>query len=130
MKFTTKVIRYGVVGATAFVIDYGVTLFFLERAPLLVANTIGFLTANCINFLMAHRWVFEYEGWKIKVWTTYLSVLGVSVIGLALNDLVVWILVGVAGVSLLPGKVAATTIVMAWNFSARLLWVYKKAPAS
>ena len=130
MKFTTKAIRYGVVGAAAFVIDYGVTLFMLELAPLLVANTIGFLTANCVNFLMAHRWVFEYEMSKRKVWTTYLSVLGVSVVGLALNDLVVWVLVGVVSVSLLPSKVAATAIVMVWNFLARLLWVYKKAPVS
>ncbi len=126
MKVTTKVMRYCVVGAVAFGIDYGVTLLLVEFTPLLVANSIGFLVANVANFLMAHSWVFRHE-WNLdKMVGIYLSVLLISVIGLILNNAVVFAMVGLAGLSLLFGKVVATATVMAWNFLARLLFVYKK----
>jgi putative flippase GtrA len=125
MKVTTKVIRYGLVGVIAFVIDYGITKWLVAFLPLLVANTIGFIVANSVNFCMAHRWVFGYAWTKEKLLSTYLAVLGVSVVGLIVNNIVVWLSVGIAGASLLFGKVLATAIVMLWNFLARLFWVYK-----
>ncbi len=125
MKVTTKAFRYGVVGVVTFVIDFGVTSLMLSVVPLLLANTAGFLVANVANFLLAHRWVFKHEWHRGRLVGAYASVLGVSLIGLALNNLVVWILVAAGGLSLLIGKVAATAIVMIWNFLARLFWVYK-----
>jgi putative flippase GtrA len=125
MRVSTKAFRYAVVGVVTFVIDFCVTSLLYGFAPLLIANSIGFLSANIANFLLAHRWVFQHEWDHGRLVEIYVSVLGVSLIGLVLNNLVVWMLVAVTGLSLLIGKVAATAVVMVWNFLARLLWVYK-----
>jgi putative flippase GtrA len=123
---STKVWRYGVVGFTAFLIDYGVTAALVTKLPLLVANTIGFITANVANFLMAHKWVFGHEWRRHRLLVMYLSVLGVSTVGLVLNNLVVWVSVTGLALPLLYAKVLASGLVMGWNFLARLLWVYRK----
>jgi len=117
--------RYGVVGIVAFAIDYGVTRLLVDFLPLLVANTVGFVVANTVNFCMAHGWVFGFAWTKEKLLSTYFGVLGVSVVGLMINNLVVWLSVGIVGATLLFGKVHATAVVMSWNFLARLFWVYK-----
>lgn len=129
MKVSTKVMRYAVVGIVAFAIDYATTRLLVDFLPLLVANTIGFLIANTVNFCMAHRWVFGFAWTKEKLLSTYFAVLGVSVVGLMINNMVVWVSVGVVGVTLLFGKVLAAAIVMLWNFLARLFWVYKTKSA-
>lgn len=120
-----KALRYGVVGALAFGVDFGVTWLCLKLMPLLVANTIGFVTANIFNFVVAHRWVFGGSWGGGGVFRSYVSVLAISTVGLVLNNLVVWLMVGLAAMPLLFGKVVATGLVMAWNFVARLVWTYK-----
>lgn len=116
--------RYLVVGTLAFAIDYGVTRALVAWLPLLVANSIGFLVANAFNFLAAHRWVFGHSFDRAIVARAYGAVLGVSVVGLLINDAVVWTWVAWLGWPLFPGKALATLVAMAWNFMARRAWVY------
>jgi putative flippase GtrA len=116
--------RYGVVGVLAFAVDYGVTWLLVQHIPLLAANTIGFLAANGANFLMAHQWVFGHEWKREKLLSTYLATLGISVVGLILNNAVVWFAVGLVALPLLLGKVLAAGVVMVWNYAARVFLVY------
>ncbi len=127
MKLPKKAIRYATVGLASFLIDFGATWLFVQFLPLLVANTFGFATANIANFVMAHRWVFGYPWERKRLVTMYLSVLGVSVVGMLINNLVVWWLAGVIGTSLLLAKIAASAIGMGWNFLARVSWIYNKS---
>ncbi len=126
----TQAIRYLVVGTIAFGIDFGITWRLTPAFPLLFANSCGFLAANLANFALAHHWVFGHPWTASAVLRAYASVLAISMAGLFLNDLAVWVLVGVAGVALFPGKVAATAIVLAWNYLARIIWVYRRKAAS
>jgi putative flippase GtrA len=125
MSALVKAAKYFVVGGLAFVVDYGVTWLLLPALPLLLANTFGFITANVANFLLAHSWVFDSSWSPERLFKAYLSVLGISLIGLALNNAVVWFLVGMAALPLLISKAIATLVVMSWNFLARLFWVYR-----
>lgn len=122
----TRASRYLVVGTISFLIDFAVTWFAYQFIPLLAANTIGFLVANVVNFLLAHRWVFG-QAWQVKsVTKAYVAVLSISVIGLLLNNMIVWVTVSIYGVTLLLGKAIAAVVVLMWNFLARHLWIYKK----
>lgn len=125
MKLSTKALRYSVVGVIAFLVDFGATWLILGIFPLLAANTLGFLAANLVNFLMAHRWVFGHPWTPRLLLTSYVAVLGISVVGVLLNNAAVWVTVELAGMQLLLGKIIAAVFVMAWNFMARLIWVYK-----
>ena len=121
-----KAAKYVVVGGVTFVVDYGVTWLLLPALPLLLANTFGFITANVANFLLAHSWVFGSTWSSERLLKAYMSVLAISLIGLALNNAVVWFLVGLAALPLLISKAIATLVVMSWNFLARLVWVYRE----
>lgn len=123
---STQFFRYVVVGGIAFVIDYSVTRCALPYLPLLLANSLGFALANVANFLLAHRWVFG-QNWRGQhLWVQYTQVLGVSLLGLLLNDGLVWLAVSLLLLPLLAAKIMATVGVMFWNYFARLVWVYRK----
>lgn len=125
MKIGPQGARYIVVGVLAFCVDFGVTWLAIKVLPLLAANTIGFIVANVFNFLLAHGWVFGARFERKRFVTAYAAVLTVSLVGLLVNNAVVWILVGVAGMGLLPGKIIATLAGLVWNFTARKIWIYK-----
>ena len=125
MKMGPQGARYVVVGALAFCVDFGVTWLAIKWLSLLAANTIGFVVANVFNFLLAHGWVFGARFERKRFVPVYTAVLTVSLVGLLVNNAVVWILVGLAGMALLPGKVIATLAGLGWNFTARKFWIYK-----
>jgi putative flippase GtrA len=118
--------RYGVVGGLAFLVDYGLTALLVQVLPLLVANTLGFACANAFNFVLAHFWVFKGGRGARELARAYASVLAISVMGLFLNDLVVWIMIKQLELPLLFGKITAAGLVMLWNYFARIATVYRK----
>ena len=120
--------RYVLVGLAAFAIDYGVLVLLAGRMPLVAANTIAFLVANAANFLMAHGFVFG-RSLDRSAAPEYAGVLVVSLVGLALNDAVVWVAAGLAGWPLIVAKVLATGVAMGWNYAARATWVYRERSA-
>ena len=120
-----RALRYGVVGAIAFVIDLGLLLAFVEHMPLIAANTLAFLAANAVNFWLGHVWVFGRSLRGPGVARQYTAVLAISIAGLAINDALVWGGVVIAGIGIVASKVLATVVAMFWNFMARSWWVYK-----
>ncbi len=120
-----RAVRYLVVGTIAFAIDLGLLLALVAVMPLLAANTVAFLVANTANFVLGHVWVFGRSLRDPQVARHYGAVLAASVVGLAINDAVVWAGVAVIGASVVVAKVAATAVALAWNFAARALWIYR-----
>ena len=122
-----RILRYAIVGGICFVIDLGCLLLLVDRLPLVAANTIAFVVANVVNFWLGHVWVFEQRLRGPGLGRQYVSVLAISMVGLALNDALVWAGVVLAAAGVVAAKVVATIVVMSWNFMARSRWVY---PAS
>jgi putative flippase GtrA len=116
--------RYAVLGGVAFVIDLGLLLLLSPLLPLLVANTIAFLVANAANFAIGHVWVFGSDGRDSAILAKYAAVLLISLVGVALNDALVWIGVILLDAGMVMSKIAATLAVWAWNYEARVRWVY------
>lgn len=118
--------RYAVVGLFAFMIDLGLLLLLSQILPLIVANTIAFLAANGANFLVGHIWVFGRAANEPDFVAKYAAILAISLIGLGLNNLFLWIGVTVIGASVVLSKIATTLVVWGWNYGARAAWVYKR----
>jgi putative flippase GtrA len=114
------------VGLICLVIDFGVTWLLLPSLHLLLANSIGFLVANVANFLLAHRWVFQSDVPSSQSVNTYMAVLLVSLVGLALSNLVVWVSISLWDAHFLIGKFLAASIGLIWNFGARKIWIYRE----
>jgi putative flippase GtrA len=117
--------RYTVVGAVAFVVDYAV-LYLLTALGLnyILANTASFALANVVNFLLGHYFVFDAVGRDLR--SAYLPVLGISIAGLLLNDLFLFLLVENLRLGVMTSKVGATILCLFFNYFARKTLVYKE----
>ena len=125
-KISMQGLKYIVVGFITMVIDFGVTWLLLPEFQLIIANSIGFLLANVTNFLLAHRWVFQSDVPTQQSAKTYVSVLGVSLVGLLLSDFIVWLAIAQWDAPFLVSKIWAAITCLIWNFSARKIWIYRE----
>jgi putative flippase GtrA len=124
--------RFLTVGAVGTVLDFSLlTLLKLAGLPTIIANSISFTAGLVNNFTWNRLWTFSdvvQSDWKKQL--AQFTV--VSLIGLALNNLIVLSLEGVLGTMLgqpewgyLPAKVIATGVVVFWNYFANRLWTFK-----
>lgn len=112
--------KFGVVGAIAFVIDYGLLALLTEvfGVNYLVSATVSFTVSVAFNYAASMRYVFRHkEGMSRRREFAVFVVL--SVIGLGLNNACMWAGVEVFGIHYLVTKIGATFIVMVWNFVTR-----------
>jgi putative flippase GtrA len=121
-----RVIRYAAVGAVAAAIDF---LFFAIFAKLLNFNYLligafGFVIATFINYFLSIRFVFE-SGVRFTYRKEISLVFLISLIGLGLNQAVLYIGIGKFGWEMLLTKVCATGAVFFWNFGARSRFIFK-----
>ena len=115
-----QLFRYVIVGFIAFGVDFG-TLYVmtdLMGVHYLLSNALGFIFGLVINYLLSIQWVFANRKMedRRKEFTVF-SLIGV--IGLIINQLVMWTFTEYLAVYYLYSKVIATAVVFFWNFFAR-----------
>lgn len=126
-KLLNQILKFGVVGGLAFIIDYGILMFLTEvfHINYLISTTISFIVSVIFNYIMSIFWVFDVDENKNR--TTVFSVFIIlSVIGLLLNDLFMWIFVDGMSIHYLIAKIIATLLVMIYNFITRKLFLEKR----
>lgn len=113
-------LRFAAVGLTAFAIDFGV--LWLLNYPLgvnyLVANVISFTLSTVFNYFASVRWVFDVSDGRSKT-KDFVVFVVLSIIGLGLNSLCMYLLVDVAKLEVMLSKILATAIVTMYNFVTR-----------
>jgi len=118
--------RYGFVGGTAFIVDFGLLYVLTAYAGLyyLLSATISFLVGLVVNYILSIFWVFSRRSFSSR-WLEFWIFAAVGVVGLGLNDLFMWLLTGMAGYYYLYSKVISTFLVFLWNFFARKLSLFR-----
>ncbi|WP_165051314.1 MULTISPECIES: GtrA family protein [unclassified Adlercreutzia] len=119
-KLIDQIMKFGVVGVIAFVIDYGlmVALTELFGVNYLVSATVSFIVSVTFNYFASMRYVFTHkEGLSRR--REFVIFVVLSVIGLLINDALMWLGTGLLGISYLITKIFATAVVMVWNFVTR-----------
>lgn len=138
-KFRTlllKFLKFGVVGASGAVIDFGLTALCkgILGIPELLANAIGFTLAATSNYYLNRVWTWKSTSKQVGI--EYAKFFFVSLIGLGLNSLIVFPL---KDISIVPrffdtrldwdfwiAKIIATAIVMVWNFLANNFFTFRR----
>lgn len=123
-KLIAQFMKFGVVGVIAFVIDYGILALLTEvfGVNYLVSATISFTASVVFNYAASMRYVFTHkEGMSRR--REFVIFVVLSVIGLGINNLCMWAGVELFGVHYLLTKIAATAIVMVWNFVTRKIFL-------
>lgn len=119
-----QIFKFGIVGGLATVIDFFCIFIFNEvfHIPIILSNTLSFIIATIYNYIASVRWVFNVNKDKDKRKTFVMFVI-FSVIGLVLNDLIMWFTVDKFNIYYMIGKIIATCFVMIFNFITRKLFL-------
>lgn len=139
-KLLNQILKFGIVGLFCFFIDYGVTIILTNvfGVHYLISKFFGFVISAVVNYLLSIKFVFtqKKEMDKGKEFTVFLIL---SAIGLVINEIVMYICIdGIYAHSSLMqeyisdslmvsvGAVAATGVVMVYNFISRKLFLERK----
>ncbi len=122
-----QILKFGVVGFAAFGIDYGVLMLLSQGLHVnpVVAAAISFIVSLVFNYLASMRFVFTHRD-DMSRSREFVIFLILSAIGLGINELIMWAgtaLLGESALAVTIVKVAATAIVMVWNFLSRKKWL-------
>lgn len=124
-KIIEQILKFGIVGIIAAIIDFG-TLFilttFLDTYYLLSA-AIAYILSTVFNYIASMQYVFVSKFDKSEKNKEFLIFVILSVIGLAINELIMWFFVEEYSLHYILSKVIATIIVMVWNFITRKMFL-------
>lgn len=124
MEILFKFIKFGIVGFSGVIIDFGITYLLKEKLKIqkFLANAIGFLTAASSNYAFNRIWTFKSENPEVAVEFTNFFI--VSVIGLGINSLVLWVLNAKFNLNFYFSKLIAIIVTTFWNFMANYLYTF------
>lgn len=125
IKSNTKdFLLYLIVGAIATVTEW--VLFFLLNKTALhytLVTVIAYVLSTFVNWLAGRILVFKVNRQTVlkEISEIYIA----SIVGLLLNLVIMWILVGMFTFEKMFSKIAATAMVFIYNFLVRKLFIYK-----
>lgn len=123
-ELTVQFAKFGVVGVIAFCIDYGLFLLmtYVFGINYLIASAISFVISTIFNFAASMRYVFAGKRGQTRS-QQFVIFFVLSVVGLGVNQLVLWMCVDLLAWVAWVGKLAATFIVMIFNFVTRKVFL-------
>lgn len=115
-----QILRFGIVGILAFFIDYGLMVFCTEILGIyyLISSFLSFTVSVIFNYMCSVKWVFAVDNGKSKLQNLGFFIT-FSLIGLGINQLIMWLGVDKMNINYMIVKLFATGVVMIFNFITR-----------
>jgi putative flippase GtrA len=116
--FLVKFIKFGIVGFSGVFVDFGVTFVCKEwlKIQKYVANSIGFIVAASSNYFLNRVWTFKSQNPDVA--TEYTEFFVISLVGLGIANLIVFLIHGKLKYNFYLSKLFAIGMVTIWNFFA------------
>lgn len=120
-----KFLKFGIVGVSGVVVDFGVTWLLKEQLRLnkYIANSTGFACAVVSNYVLNRIWTFHSADPQVGIQFAKFTL--VALVGLGMNNAIIYLLTERRGVKFYTAKLVATGVVMLWNFGANYLFTFK-----
>lgn len=125
LELIIKFLKFGIVGLSGTAIDFLFTWICKEKLKWnkFISNSIGFSIAATSNYILNRIWTFESNNPEIS--REYLSFFFISSIGLALNNLFVFLFNEKLKFNFYLSKAFAITLVAIWNFIPNYLFTFR-----
>lgn len=126
-KLIGQIMKFGVVGFLCFFIDYFVLFAATEFLGInyLISSAISFSVSVIFNYILSTKFVFDTKQDANKTHEFILFVI-LSIIGLGINQVIMWFAVEIITMHYMFAKVIATAIVMVYNFISRKMFLEDK----
>lgn len=123
-KLLIQIFKFGIVGGIAFIIDYLSLIICKEVFHLntLLSAAIAFTISVIYNYIASVKWVFDVNKEKNEK-TNFIIFIILSIVGLIITEIIMWLGSDVMGISYLVVKIVATAIVMVFNFITRKMFL-------
>lgn len=124
-KILMQLFKFGVVGVLATVLDFLFLYLFTDVFGIyyLLSAAVSFVLSTLFNYVASMRFVFSSKFNKDEKSKEVLLFVILSVIGLLLNQFLMWLFVEKITLYYMLAKIVATFFVMAWNFISRKIWL-------
>lgn len=128
IKPLLQFIKFGIIGVIATLIDYSVLIILREAfyVDVFIASTISFFVSLIFNYMANMKYVFINKKESMNKTRTIIAFILTSLVGLMINQLVMYILINDFYIHYILSKFFATIIVFMWNFFSKKLLIEKK----
>ncbi|MGY4386577.1 putative flippase GtrA [Pedobacter sp. UYP24] len=122
--FFLKFLKFGLVGFSGLIVDFGITYFFKEKLKIhkYVSSSFGFVVATATNYTLNRLWTFNNHDPNAAVQFGKFFI--VSLFGLALSNGLIYILNDRLKWNFYVAKACAIVLVSLWNFFANYLYTF------
>lgn len=127
-KLLNQIVKFGFVGVIATIIDYCIMILLTEvfHIPSLISSAISFTISVIFNYIASVKWVFEVDKEKNSKQKEIIVFIILSVLGLGINTLIMYLMDKKFGIDYRISKLFATGVVMCWNFITRKIFLERK----
>ncbi|HEY5824677.1 MAG TPA: GtrA family protein [Cyclobacteriaceae bacterium] len=117
MQLIFKLIKFCIVGGCGMILDFGLTFLLKEKIKInrYISNSIGFLSAASLNYLLNRYWTFESQSPHIS--QEYLLFMFFALVGLGINTLFLYLFERKLGYNFYIAKFFAILVTTTWNFT-------------
>ena len=118
-KLIAQFMKFGIVGVIAFVMIFLTEVF---GVPYLISTTISFVVSVIFNYFASMRFVFKRKD-DMSRRREFIIFIVLSVCGLGINDLLMWLMVDSLYIDYRLSKIVVTVVVAVWNFVTRKIFL-------
>lgn len=120
-----QILKFGIVGVIATIIDFGLLYFLTDivNVHYLISSVISFVVSLIFNYYLSIKWVFDVR--KKQTVMDFLLFVFFSIIGLIINEFILYFGVDLLNIYYMVCKIGATIIVMVYNFLSRKMFIEK-----
>jgi len=129
MNHSDQFLRFVVVGVASTLTHIAVAIVLNEMLSLsaLVANFLAFTTPVLVSYLGNHGWTFSRRGQHSRYLPRFVLV---ALTGMALNQLIVYGIVDLGGLSYRLALATVVLIVPMFSFALNQMWVFAASSAA
>ncbi len=118
-------LHFAAIGAVGTAVQYAVLMALVRGSGVyaVTASAVGFVAGALMNYTLNYRFTFRSRKCHREAMAKFFSV---ALIGLGFNTLVMGLAMNFAGLHYLASQLAATGLVLLWNFAGNRYWTFRE----